>query len=144
LFHPDYSGPDRSCARDSTVADDLEDRYQMTPYELAKTIYRDVGGVAPKFAAALNRALVDIGEGSLLVGLQPGSHVDDDVTFHETEKISVSGAESAGVLAKLYAVASSLEEHSSWRIIIDKKPDQSGSNLELLYTFYRDRTHCGQ
>jgi hypothetical protein len=116
----------------------------MTPYELAKAIYRDVGGIAPKFAAAMNKALVDIGEGSLLVGFQPGSHVDDDVTFHETEMIPVSGAESAGVLAKLYAVATSLQDHSSWRIIIDKKPGPSGSNLELLYTFYRDRSRCGQ
>jgi hypothetical protein len=116
----------------------------MTPYELAKTIYRDVGGVAPKFAAALNRALVEIGEGSRLVGFQPGTHVDDDVTFHETERISVSGAESAGVLAKLYTVVTSLEEHSSWRVIIDKKPEKSGTTLDLLYTFYRDRTRCGQ
>ena len=116
----------------------------MTPYELAKTIYQDVGGVAPKFAAALNRALVEIGEGSILVGFQPGTHVDDDVTFHETESIQASGSETAGILAKLYAIAMSLEEHSSWRVIIDKKPEKSGSNLDLLYTFYRDRTRCGQ
>ena len=122
----------------------LKDYVRMTPYELAKTIYRDVGGVAPKFAAALNRALVEIGEGSLLVGLQPGTHVDDDVTFHESESIQVSGSESAGILAKLYTIAMSLEEHSSWRVIIDKKPEKSGSTLDLLYTFYRDRTSCGQ
>lgn len=116
----------------------------MTPYELAKSIYRDVGGVAPKFAAALNRALVDIGEGSQLIGFQPGTHVDDDVTFHETEIISATGAESAGVLAKLHAVAAALEDHSSWRVIIDKKPERKASHLELLYTFFRDRTRCGQ
>jgi len=116
----------------------------MTPYELAKRIYRDVGGVAPKFAAALNRALVDIGEGSQLVGFQPGTHVDDDVTFHETEVIPVTGAESAGVLAKLYTVVSALEDHTSWRVLIDKKPQRTASQLELLYTFFRDRTRCGQ
>lgn len=116
----------------------------MTPYELAKSIFRDVGGVAPKFAAALNRALVDIGEGSQLVGFQPGTHVDDDVTFHETETIRADGAEAAGILAKLHAVAGGLEDHSSWRAIIDMKPKRNPSNLELLYTFYRDRTRCGQ
>ena len=115
----------------------------MTPYELAKSIHRDVAGVAPKFSAALNRALVDIGEGSLLVGFQPGAHVDDDVTFHETETIHAEKSDVAGILARLHGVAEALETHSSWRVIIDVKPVRSSLQVDLLYTFFRDRTRCG-
>ncbi len=44
----------------------------MTPYELAASLYREISPVAPKLAAALNRALLEIGEGSLLVALPAG------------------------------------------------------------------------
>ena len=30
-----------------------------------------------------------------------------------------------------------LEEHSSWKVIIDKKPGKRGGPLELLYTLIR-------
>ena len=39
----------------------------MTPYELAKLMHRELSPIAPRLSAALNRALVDIGEGSMLV-----------------------------------------------------------------------------
>ena len=38
----------------------------MTPYEMAKMIHKDLSPFAPKLSAALNRALIDIGEGSVL------------------------------------------------------------------------------
>ena len=41
------------------------------------------------------------------------------------------------ILAKIHAVMAALEEHSSWKVIIDKKPGRRGNPLELLYTLVR-------
>ena len=40
----------------------------MTPYELSRELHRDLSPIAPRLATALNRALVDIGEGSVSGG----------------------------------------------------------------------------
>jgi hypothetical protein len=109
----------------------------MTPYELSKLIHRELSSIAPRLSAAINRALVDIGEGSVLVGLGPGTNENDNVSFQESETINTSGSEAEGALAKIQEMMWTLEEHSSWKVIIDKKPGKRGRPLELLYTLVR-------
>jgi hypothetical protein len=109
----------------------------MTPYDLSKLIHMELSPVAPRLSAAINRALVDIGEGSTLVGLGPGTHENDHVSFQESETIHVRDGEADNVLARIQAMMGKLEEHSSWKVIIDKKPGRKGQPLELLYTLFR-------
>lgn len=109
----------------------------MTPYELSKLIHMELSPVAPRLSAAINRALVDIGEGSVLVGLGPGTNENDNVSFQESESINTRDADAEGILAKIHEMMWKLEEHSSWKVIIDKKPGQQKPNLELLYTLIR-------
>jgi hypothetical protein len=109
----------------------------MTPYELSKLIHMELSPIAPRLSAAINRALVDIGEGSALVGLGPGTHENDNVSFQESETIDTGASEAEGVLAKIHEMMWKLEEHSSWKVIIDKKPGRRNQRLELLYTLLR-------
>ena len=109
----------------------------MTPYELAKLIHMELSPMAPRLSAAIHRALVDIGEGSALVGLGPGTHENDQVSFQESETINARPGETEGALAKIHEMMWTLEEHSSWKVIIDKKPGKRGQPLELLYTLIR-------
>ena len=110
----------------------------MTPYDLAKMIHRDLSPVAPKLSAALNRALIDIGEGSVLVGLGEGTHQDDHTSFQEAEKISVRDKDDASnILSKISNILNKLEQNSSWNVLIDKKPSADGRAIELLYTIFR-------
>jgi hypothetical protein len=109
----------------------------MTPYELAKLIHMELSPIAPRLSAAINRALVDIGEGSALVGLGPGTHQHDRVSFQEAETLNVRPNDADGALAKIHAMIWKLEAHSSWKVIIDKKPGQRGEPFELLYTLVR-------
>ncbi len=109
----------------------------MTPYELAKLIHMELSPMAPRLSAAINRALVDIGEGSALVGLGPGTHENDQVSFQESETINARSGETESVLAKIHEMMWKLEEHSSWKVILDKKPGKRGGPLELLYTLIR-------
>ena len=109
----------------------------MTPYELSKLIHVELSSIAPRLSAAINRALVDIGEGSVLVGLGPGTNENDNVSFQESETIHASGSEAEGALAKIHEMMWKLEEHSSWKVIIDKKPGKRGKPLQLLYTLVR-------
>jgi hypothetical protein len=57
--------------------------------------------IAPRLATALNRALVDIGEGSVLVGLPNGMSAGDQASFDERERIALQGAEPAAILARI-------------------------------------------
>lgn len=111
----------------------------MTPYDAAKMIHRELSSFAPKLSAALNRALVDIGEGSKLVGLGAGTHEDDDVSFQEAETIDVRGNDPANILAKISGVIGKMEQHSNWKVLIDKKPNTDPFKLELLYTIFRSK-----
>ena len=45
--------------------------------------------------------------------------------------------ETGGALAKIHEMMWKLEEHSSWKVIIDKKPGKKDGPLELLYTLVR-------
>ena len=111
----------------------------MTPYELAKLIHRELSPIAPKLSAAVNRALVDIGEGSALVGMGPGTNENDNVSFQETETIAAANGDAEDVLAKIHRMMWKLEEHSSWKVIVDKKPGRRGDPLKLLYTLVRTK-----
>jgi hypothetical protein len=106
----------------------------MTPYELAADLHRDLSPLAPRLSAALNRALVSIGEGSVII--TPGS--ESLMTIHETESIEIERGESAGVIARIISILEPLSRHSSWRVVIDKKPNKDDTRLELLYTLYRE------
>lgn len=112
----------------------------MTPYELAASLYREISPVAPKLASALNRALLEIGEGSVLVGLSPGMHAGDDVTFSERETLQVGKEAAAGVLARITQALQLLEGHSSWQVLIDRKGDAQAGQLDLMYTLFRPQT----
>ena len=111
----------------------------MTPYELAMAILRDLSPMAPRLSAALNRALVDIGEGSALVGLGPGTHENDAVSFQEMEQFDVGKEGQAGLLYKITETLKILEQHSSWRVIMDIKPADDPNRIDLLYTLYREK-----
>ena len=109
----------------------------MTPYDLSKLIHRELSPIAPGLSAAINRALVDIGEGSALVGLGPGTHENDRVSFQESETIRPIDGDADSVLSKIQQMMWKLEEHSSWKVIIDKKPGRQKKTVELLYTLIR-------
>jgi hypothetical protein len=109
----------------------------MTPYELARDLHRDLSPVAPRLAAALNRALVDLGESSMLLG-PDGKRAGDAMSFDERESIDLQGAEPAAVLARITQALTLLENHSSWRVIVDKGSGRQPGCLELLYTFFRE------
>jgi hypothetical protein len=49
------------------------------------------------------------------------------------------GGDANGVLAKIHEMMWKLEEHSSWKVIIDKKPGRPGKPIELLYTLVRQK-----
>ena len=110
----------------------------MTPYELSRELHRDLSPIAPRLAAALNRALVDIGEGSMLVGLPQGMSAGDAAAFDERESIPLQGAEPAAILARIAQALSLLENHSSWRVIVDKGAGRQGGRLDLAYTLFRE------
>jgi hypothetical protein len=111
----------------------------MTPYEVAKMVHKDLSSFAPKLSAALNRALIDIGEGSVLVGLGQGAHEDDHVSFQEVEQINTQGNDPVNILSTISGVISKVEAHTSWNVLIDKKPAPEPNRLELLYTIFRSK-----
>ena len=109
----------------------------MTPYELAQTVHRELAALAPRLASAVNRALLDIGEGSPLVGLGPGTHQDDPVSFQEGETIMLTGTAAGQVLAKLTEMAAFVENNSGWQVIIERRKSEVPGRLELMYTLVR-------
>ena len=111
----------------------------MTPYELSKQIHMALSPIAPRLSAALNRALVDIGEGSALVGLGPGTHEDDRISLQENEYIDIKGKDTAVVMNQIMEQIQYLEANSTWKVIIDQKPGADNATLELRYTIVRDR-----
>ena len=111
----------------------------MTPYELAASLYREISPVAPRLAAALNRALLEIGEGSILVGLPAGMGAGDEVTFSERETLKVDKEAAAGVLARITQALQLLEGHSSWQVLIDCRGDAPSGQLDLKYTLFRPK-----
>lgn len=111
----------------------------MTPYELSKGLHRELSPIAPRLSAALNRALTEIGEGSLLVGLGPGTNENENISFQETEVIPLRREEPATVIMKISQALSLLEAHSRWKVLIDKKPTRQKDRLELLYTIFRHK-----
>lgn len=110
----------------------------MTPFELSATLHRELSPVAPKLSAALNRALNVIGEASLII--TPGR--PDDATFQETERIQHAVEEDgSGILMKILETLEMLENHSTWRVAIERKPGPEPGQMDLMYTLYR-MTRC--
>ena len=111
----------------------------MTPYELAASLYREISPVAPKLAAALNRALLEIGEGSVLVGLPAGMGAGEDVAFSEREILHHDREAAAGTLARINQALQLLEGHSNWQVIIERKGNAPRGQLDLMYTLFRPK-----
>ena len=111
----------------------------MTPYELAKWVHQELSPLVPKLAAAVNRALIEIGEGSQLVSLGPGTHTDDTVSIEESESIELQGNAPFHILAKIRDVTSKVEEYSAWKVIIDTQTSKGKSKLDLRYTLIRSK-----
>ena len=108
----------------------------MTPYELATAFHRELSPVAPRLSAALNRALVDIGEGSMLV--LPSEPVD--VSFQEREM--VPEADVPDILSKIFTILPLLDQHSRWRVDVERRRGTEPGRLELVYTLYRQSGPC--
>ena len=111
----------------------------MTPYELAASLYREISPVAPKLAAALNRALLEIGEGSMLVALPAGMGAGDEVSFSERETLQIDREAAAGVLARITQTLQLLEGHSNWQVIVERKGNTPPGQLDLMYTLFRPK-----
>jgi len=106
----------------------------MTPFELSATLHRELSPVAPKLSAALNRALNVIGEAALII--TPGK--PDDTTFQETERIQYGAdGDGSGILMKILETLEVLENHSTWRVEIERKPGPEPGLMDLRYTLYR-------
>jgi hypothetical protein len=115
----------------------LKEAHSMTPYEVAKTLHRELAPLAPRLASTLNRALVEIGEGSSLVGLGPGMHKDDRISIQEYEAIDLQGAHPADIIARITQALTILENNSNWEVLIDRKSTPGKGRMELMYTIYR-------
>lgn len=111
----------------------------MTPYELSKIIHSEISAFAPRLSGALNRALLEFGEGSALVGLDGQALGNNPDTFQEMEQINAPSQDFAGIILKIRPVLLLLEENSSWKVIIDKKPDTEPNKIELLYTIFKQK-----
>jgi len=112
----------------------------MTPYELAKIIHTEISSFAPRLSGALNRALLEFGEGSPLVGLNGQSLGNNPESFQEMEQINAQPQDFADIILKIRPVLLLLEENSSWKVVIDKKPDTEPNKIELLYTVFKQKT----
>lgn len=110
----------------------------MTPFELANTIHREISAYTPKLSAAVNKALLYYGDGSALVGLEYGKNRNDELSFEESESITVKPDESSMVMLKVMQAADLMESHSAWRVIVDVKPTQKSGRLELRYSLIRN------
>ena len=107
----------------------------MTPYELARTLHRKLAPVAPRLAAALNRALVDIGGDGLIVPVTANRGGGQPATLEERERIDLAGRDGAAVLAHIQQALQLLENHSAWQVVVDAKP--TPGHLDLRYTLFR-------
>ena len=93
----------------------------MTPYDTAKMIHRELSAFAPRLSAALNRALVDIGEGSKLPRLRTlMGHADPLVRLAATEAVGRLGQEDADLESLLNRLNPSIEDNelareAAWR-----------------------------
>ena len=109
----------------------------MTPYDLAKHIHTEISTFAPRLSGALNRALLEFGEGSALVGSDGQPLSKESESFQEIEQINAPWRDFADIMSKIRSVLMVVEENSSWHVIIDKKPDSDSDKIELLYTIFR-------
>lgn len=111
----------------------------MTPFELVNTIDKEISTHTPKLAAAVNKALLYYGDGSVLVGTGYGRNQNDEISFEESESIAIKAEESSLVMLKVMHAADLMESHSAWRLIVDVKPADRGGRMELRYTLIRSK-----
>lgn len=111
----------------------------MTPFELVNTINKEVSAYTPKLAAAVNKALLYYGDGSALVGVGYGKNENDELSFEERESITVKTDESHLVMLRVMQVSDLMESHSAWKLIVDVKPVDRESRMELRYTLIRSK-----
>ncbi|MGE0084933.1 MAG: hypothetical protein AB7S75_10990 [Desulfococcaceae bacterium] len=109
----------------------------MTPFELVSTIDREISAYTPKLSAAINKALLFHGEGSSLI--LPGSGKDGELSFEESERIKVKKGESDLVIMKIMDAAALMEQHSSWRLVVDTRPPDKDGHMEFRYTLFREK-----
>jgi len=112
----------------------------MKAQDVIKTIHRDVVGFAPKFVGIANRALVDIGEGSKLVGLGKGTHENDVVTIQETEVISAEAMDPYEAIFRITQAIELIQSSSGWEVIIEQKIATDKKSIVFKYFFTRDKT----
>jgi hypothetical protein len=111
----------------------------MTPFELVHTISKEISTYTPKLSAAINKALLYYGDGSVLVGTGPGGHERDEISIEESETVAVKADESPQVMWKVMQAADLMESHSKWRLIVDVKPARRDGRMELRYTLIRNK-----
>jgi len=113
----------------------------MTPFELVNTIDKEISTYTPKLSAAINKALLYYGDGSALVGVGVGfgKSENDEISFEESESITVKADESPLVMLKVMQAADLMESHSKWRLIVDMKPAGRDGRMDLRYTLIRNK-----
>lgn len=111
----------------------------MTPFELSNTISRELSAYTPRLCAAINRALLQIGEGSVLVGLGPGQNQNDVVDFEERESVKAEPDKGHLILFKMTQMLSLLEAHSNWKVLVDRRPAPDPDQIDFHYTLIRHK-----
>lgn len=111
----------------------------MTPFELVNTINKEISTYTPKLSAAINKALLYYGDGSALIGVGYGKNENDEISFEESESITVKSDESPMVMLKVMQAADLMESHSAWKLIVDVKPADRNGRMELRYTLIRNK-----
>ena len=84
----------------------------MTPFELVNAINKEISTYTPKLSAAINKALLYYGDGSALIGVGYGKNENDEISFEESESITVKTDESPMVMLKVMQAADLMESHS--------------------------------
>ena len=111
----------------------------MSPFELVNTIDKEISAHTPNLSAAINKALLYYGDGSVLVGLEHGKNENDVLSFDETEDIKVKSDQAPQILLKVMEAGTLLEKESAWKLIVDARPADKHGNMSLRYTLIRDK-----
>ena len=108
----------------------------MSPFELVNAIDKELDGLAPRLAAAVNKALMYHGEGRIVTSASGDPNAA--LTIEESEMIRSDPDISHKMMLSLMEVSRLLEMNSRWRLIVDTKSPGKGDRTELRYTLVRD------
>ena len=111
----------------------------MTPFELVNNIDKEISAYTPKLSAIINKALLYHGESSSLILPGSGKGGEDALSLEESEIIKVKKGESDLVIAKIMDAATLMEQHSSWRLVVDTRPPDKEGLMEFRYTLFREK-----